>query len=104
MSQARILLFDSGMGGLTVARSVRHELPFAHLVYSADNAAFHLAVKLRCFLVLVIFFPHQRRVEQGIVARKHGKLLQQFGVVTFHGLCARKHRWRRDRLTKLNTP
>ena len=28
------------MGGLTVARSVRHELPFAHLVYSADNAAF----------------------------------------------------------------
>ena len=40
MSQPRILLFDSGMGGLTVARSVRHELPFAHLVYSADNAAF----------------------------------------------------------------
>jgi glutamate racemase len=40
MSNARILLFDSGMGGLTVARSVRHELPFAHLVYSADNAAF----------------------------------------------------------------
>ena len=40
MSQGRVLLFDSGMGGLTVARSVRHELPFAHLVYSADNAAF----------------------------------------------------------------
>jgi glutamate racemase len=40
MSTARILLFDSGMGGLTVARSVRHELPFAHLVYAADNAAF----------------------------------------------------------------
>ena len=40
MSEGRILLFDSGMGGLTVARSVRHELPFAHLVYSADNAAF----------------------------------------------------------------
>lgn len=40
MSSARILLFDSGMGGLTVARSVRHELPFAHLVYAADNAAF----------------------------------------------------------------
>lgn len=40
MSSARILLFDSGMGGLTVARAVRHELPFAHLVYAADNAAF----------------------------------------------------------------
>jgi glutamate racemase len=35
-----VLLFDSGMGGLTVARAVRHELPFAHLVYAADNAAF----------------------------------------------------------------
>jgi glutamate racemase len=40
MSTPRILLFDSGMGGLTVARAVRHELPFAHLVYAADNAAF----------------------------------------------------------------
>jgi glutamate racemase len=40
MSAHRVLLFDSGMGGLTVARSVRHELPFAHLVYAADNAAF----------------------------------------------------------------
>ncbi len=40
MSTPRILLFDSGMGGLTVARAVRHELPFFHLIYSADNAAF----------------------------------------------------------------
>jgi glutamate racemase len=37
---ARILLFDSGMGGLTVARAVREALPHAHLVYAADNAAF----------------------------------------------------------------
>jgi glutamate racemase len=36
----RILLFDSGMGGLTVARAVSKQLPHAHLVYSADNAAF----------------------------------------------------------------
>ena len=36
----RILLFDSGMGGLTVAAAVRAALPEAHLVYSADNAAF----------------------------------------------------------------
>lgn len=40
MNTPRILLFDSGMGGLTVARAVRHELPFFHLIYSADNAAF----------------------------------------------------------------
>jgi glutamate racemase len=38
--QPRILLFDSGMGGLTVARAVKVELPEATLIYSADNAAF----------------------------------------------------------------
>ena len=40
MSAARILLFDSGMGGLTVANAVRVALPAAELIYSADNAAF----------------------------------------------------------------
>jgi glutamate racemase len=36
----RILVFDSGMGGLTVATAVRAELPHAELVYAADSAAF----------------------------------------------------------------
>lgn len=40
MTAPRILLFDSGMGGLTVARAVRAQLPDAHLIYAADNAAF----------------------------------------------------------------
>lgn len=40
MTTPRVLLFDSGMGGLTVARAVRQQLPEAHLVYAADNAAF----------------------------------------------------------------
>ncbi len=40
MTRARILLFDSGMGGLTVARAVAAQLPDAHLNYAADNAAF----------------------------------------------------------------
>lgn len=40
MTAPRILLFDSGMGGLTVARAVARQLPEAHLVYAADNAAF----------------------------------------------------------------
>jgi glutamate racemase len=40
MTSPRIRLFDSGMGGLTVARAVRQQLPDAHLVYAADNAAF----------------------------------------------------------------
>jgi glutamate racemase len=40
MNAPRILLFDSGMGGLTVAKAVREALPEAQLIYSADNAAF----------------------------------------------------------------
>jgi glutamate racemase len=36
----RILLFDSGLGGLTVARAVRALLPGAHYLYGADVAAF----------------------------------------------------------------
>ena len=36
----RILVFDSGMGGLTVAAAIRAELPAAELVYAADSAAF----------------------------------------------------------------
>lgn len=36
----RILLFDSGMGGLTVASAVKQALPLAQLVYAADTAAF----------------------------------------------------------------
>jgi glutamate racemase len=40
MRPARILLFDSGMGGLTVASAVRAQLPDAHLIYAADDAAF----------------------------------------------------------------
>jgi glutamate racemase len=40
MNKPRILLFDSGMGGLTVASAVAKQMPDAHLVYSADNAGF----------------------------------------------------------------
>ncbi len=40
MTKPRILLFDSGMGGLTVASAVAKQLPEAHLIYSADNAGF----------------------------------------------------------------
>lgn len=40
MTAPRILLFDSGMGGLTVASAVRAAEPQATLIYAADNAAF----------------------------------------------------------------
>jgi glutamate racemase len=40
VSEPRILLFDSGMGGLTVARAVRRHIPHAILNYAADTAGF----------------------------------------------------------------
>jgi glutamate racemase len=40
MRPARILIFDSGTGGLTVAQAIRAQMPDADLVYAADNAAF----------------------------------------------------------------
>jgi glutamate racemase len=64
MSTARILLFDSGMGGLTVARSVRHELPFAHLVYSADNAAFPYGAWEERALVERILFVMEELIDR----------------------------------------
>lgn len=36
----RILVFDSGVGGLSVAACVHEKLPHASIVYLADNAAF----------------------------------------------------------------
>jgi glutamate racemase len=37
---SRLLVFDSGVGGLSVAREIRKALPAAEIVYVADDAAF----------------------------------------------------------------
>lgn len=38
--QPRVLVFDSGVGGLSVAHCIRRQLPETALVYLADNAGF----------------------------------------------------------------
>lgn len=38
--QSRILVFDSGLGGLTVFREISRALPGAEIVYAADDAGF----------------------------------------------------------------
>lgn len=40
-----ILLFDSGVGGLSVLDQVRRELPDASIVYAADNAGYPYGIK-----------------------------------------------------------
>lgn len=37
---ARLLVFDSGIGGLSVLREIRRQLPSAEIAYVADDAAF----------------------------------------------------------------
>ena len=40
MSDRPVLMFDSGIGGLTVLREARVLMPGRRFVYVADNAAF----------------------------------------------------------------
>lgn len=41
----RILVFDSGVGGLSVAREIQQRLPLNPLVYASDNAFFPYGTK-----------------------------------------------------------
>ncbi|SDX23108.1 glutamate racemase [Marinobacter mobilis] len=40
MKAPAVLVFDSGVGGLSVARCIHHALPAVRLIYLADNACF----------------------------------------------------------------
>ncbi|GGC80833.1 glutamate racemase [Marinobacter halophilus] len=65
MSTPRILVFDSGVGGLSVAACIHRALPGAELVYLADNAG----------------FPYGGQSEQVVIARSCaliGECLAQF--------------------------
>jgi glutamate racemase len=53
MAQPTILVFDSGLGGLTVFREIAAARPDANLVYAADDA----------------FFPYARHSADALVAR-----------------------------------
>ena len=52
-SVPRILVFDSGVGGLSVAREIQQRLPLNPLVYASDNA----------------FFPYGTKGEAELIAR-----------------------------------
>lgn len=60
----RILIFDSGLGGLTVAGEIRSLIPAAELLYFADNAFFPYGNKpeaslLQRLLDEVLYLEHQ---------------------------------------------
>lgn len=66
-STARVLVFDSGVGGLSVAREIQQRLPGLPLVYASDNG----------------FFPYGTKGEAELIARVDlviRTLLQQYPV------------------------
>lgn len=63
----RILVFDSGVGGLSVMREIQQRLPECHYIYASDNAAFPYGTKTEAELIArVDHVIHQllRHIEQ----------------------------------------
>lgn len=48
---ANVLVFDSGVGGLTIAAEIRKQLPGVSITYVSDNAAFPYGTKSEDFLI-----------------------------------------------------
>ena len=46
-----VLVFDSGVGGLSVYREIREKLPDAHYIYVFDNEAFPYGEKSQDFII-----------------------------------------------------
>ncbi|EBW1656506.1 glutamate racemase, partial [Salmonella enterica subsp. enterica serovar Typhimurium] len=46
-----VLVFDSGVGGLSVYREIREKLPDAHYIYVFDNEAFPYGEKSQEFII-----------------------------------------------------
>ncbi len=51
LASPRILVFDSGVGGLSVLAEIRRRLPACELIYASDNAAFPYGLKSEAELV-----------------------------------------------------
>ena len=52
MTQAnRILIFDSGVGGLSILNAIKQQLSNCEYIYASDNAAFPYGVKSQTFLI-----------------------------------------------------
>jgi len=69
-SSTRVLVFDSGLGGLTVAREIRSLIPAAELYYYADNAFFPYGDKPEASLlqrVLDEVLYLERRLQPNII-------------------------------------
>ena len=51
MAAEKILVFDSGLGGLSILHAVQKALPECHYIYASDNQAFPYGTKTEQFLI-----------------------------------------------------
>jgi len=42
---AKILIFDSGVGGLSIMQAIRETMPHAQLIFASDNKAYPYGIK-----------------------------------------------------------
>lgn len=66
----RLLVFDSGVGGLSVMREITRENPFVDIVYASDNAAFPYGTKAP-----EVLLPRIGAVMQVLIARYQPQLV-----------------------------
>lgn len=64
----RILVFDSGVGGLSVMREIQQRLPGCQFIYASDNAA----------------FPYGTKAEQDLIVRVDQVLHQLLAYIAQH--------------------
>ncbi len=51
MSNPRIMVFDSGVGGLSILQAIQQAIPGCNLIYACDNAAFPYGIRAEAELI-----------------------------------------------------
>ena len=67
INKPRVLVFDSGVGGLSVAREIQQRLPGLPLVYASDNGFFPYGTKGETELIARVDLVIHRLLEQYLV-------------------------------------
>lgn len=69
-AQAKILVFDSGVGGLSILQALQQALPACEYIYASDNEAFPYGTKNAAFLI-----ERVHNVLQALIEKKQPDLI-----------------------------
>jgi glutamate racemase len=67
----RVLVFDSGVGGLSITREIQQKLAQVKIIYASDNA----------------FFPYGTKTESELITRVDSVLWLSHVIPQVHLLC-----------------